>query len=912
LPDPTADELRDAAFAYARAGWAVHPLKPGEKQPLSAHGKDDATTDSAQIGRWWHEYRKANIGVRTGVGSGIVVIDVDDAHHGDQTLDRLEAEHGPLPATAVVLTGNGRHFYFAHPGVEMRNSQGELGTLATPGIDVRGDGGYVVAPPSLHPDGAAYEWLTLVDPAPLPAWIVELVRATHAPPAAPSSVPAGEYRPAAGTTAYARAALDAIAAELAGAPEGQRNATLNAACYRMGRMVGGGQIDRADVETAFTVAALAAGLDARETARTIRSGLDAGATKPLYVDRARALAQRERAEPPPDDEEFVAAGPVLRDALPTVVTKDRQLRDITTDLLGHLGDANAPPVLFVRSGMLVRVRYDEHGTPIIDAISNVVLRNRVARVCNTINLIKNGRREVPPPNETIDDLLALDDWPFPPLEAVTEIPTLRADGTIHAVPGYDEASRLLYRPDPAINIGPITDHPAPSELDDARALLVDELLGDFPFDTTADRANALALLLTPIVRPAIGSPVPLALLDSPEPGTGKGLIADVVSIVSTGRPMAAQSLSANDEEVRKVITATLTQGRTIIVFDDIKAALASPALAAALTAPTWTDRVLGRNDKVITLRNRATWIATGNNIGVAGDLARRCYRIRLDAKMARPFQRTQFRHIDLPGWVEAHRGELLHALLTLARAWWAADQPAAPVQMLGGFAPWAHTIAGILHHAGIEGFLTNQIDFMVEADTDAGEWEPFLRAWADHYGTEHITAAKLVNDLEQTSFTPAGLTETLPGALAEFLGHKRAAANIGMRLRARKGRRHGDDGIRVERVENDRSKRGAHWYVTADSRDQDGTQNGSGTVVELDQARDSRDSRDFLYTGKPGETSYDAKTPRERGEISPATPASPADTTPMQCNTCGRTFQGTGRTHTCHDCWLNRQLEEEF
>jgi hypothetical protein len=151
-----------AAIAYARRGWRVFPIWPirngrcacgsacgrdAGKHPIGRlvpHGVHDATTEEACITRWWTEVPDANIGIATGAVSGLVVLDVD-GEDGEASLAALEREHGPLPLTPTVLTGKGRHLYFTHPGVPVPNR-----VRVAPGLDVRGDAGYVVAPPSTH------------------------------------------------------------------------------------------------------------------------------------------------------------------------------------------------------------------------------------------------------------------------------------------------------------------------------------------------------------------------------------------------------------------------------------------------------------------------------------------------------------------------------------------------------------------------------------------------------------------------------------------------------------------------------------------------------------------------------------------------------------------------------------------
>jgi putative DNA primase/helicase len=165
--------MLDAALSYAGRGWRVLPLhnptdsatgcdcrrascdKPG-KHPRILDWTNRATTDEETMRRWFGAtWPRANVGIATGVESGLVVVDVDVHSGGFVSLARLEAMHGPLPSGPRVRTGSGgMHAYFAHPGGHIPNS---VGTIA-PGIDIRADGGLVVAPPSRHVSGAPYQW----------------------------------------------------------------------------------------------------------------------------------------------------------------------------------------------------------------------------------------------------------------------------------------------------------------------------------------------------------------------------------------------------------------------------------------------------------------------------------------------------------------------------------------------------------------------------------------------------------------------------------------------------------------------------------------------------------------------------------------------------------------------------------
>lgn len=143
------------------------------------HGHNSATTDPSVITSWWTAWPDANIGIATGPASGLVVLDDDPRNGGNDTLAELEARHGKMPATIQTLTGGGgTHDYFLHPGagIYVKSKDGVLG----PGIDVKGDGGYIVAPPSLHRSGKRYawEWSSLpgeVNLAPLPDWMKDVI-----------------------------------------------------------------------------------------------------------------------------------------------------------------------------------------------------------------------------------------------------------------------------------------------------------------------------------------------------------------------------------------------------------------------------------------------------------------------------------------------------------------------------------------------------------------------------------------------------------------------------------------------------------------------------------------------------------------------------------------------------------------
>ncbi len=205
-PAETPATILDAARDYAAGGWAVIPLhsisdgvctccksdcsSPG-KHPRTANGLKDASKDFYQIADWWRQWPDANIGIATGEASGFVALDIDKDKGGCESLDQIEAHHSTLPATVTACTGGGGfHFYFQHPGGAIRNRTG-----LWPGIDDRGDGGYVVAPPSNHISDDVYRFDEARGPdevalAELPAWLLEALRSETKPDVQRNGTPA--------------------------------------------------------------------------------------------------------------------------------------------------------------------------------------------------------------------------------------------------------------------------------------------------------------------------------------------------------------------------------------------------------------------------------------------------------------------------------------------------------------------------------------------------------------------------------------------------------------------------------------------------------------------------------------------------------------------------------------------------
>jgi hypothetical protein len=234
------------------------------------HGLKDATIDPNRIAAWWGSNPYLNIGVVT---NGLLVIDVDPRHGGDESLIALEEAADILPHTWCVITGSdGRHIYMALPnGTSVSNSAGMLGR----GLDIRTSGGYVVGPPSCHISGRAYSWLESPEDAPLapaPAWLIDKLQLQ--PPAAATPFVVSNSR--SDNSADADERVIGILLKVAGAAQGERNKLTYWAACRVYELVREGDLDHCQGMNALEQlrrAAAQAGLAAREINTTITSAL---------------------------------------------------------------------------------------------------------------------------------------------------------------------------------------------------------------------------------------------------------------------------------------------------------------------------------------------------------------------------------------------------------------------------------------------------------------------------------------------------------------------------------------------------------------------------------------------------------------------------------------------------------------
>ena len=714
----------DAALEYARDSIPVFPANPLDKKPLTANGFKNATTDETQIRDWWTRWPKAMIAAPTGPASGMWVLDLDfdpgKKIDGTATLNQLTAQHGEIPKTLTSLTPRGgRHLIFVwNNNVDIRNSAGKIG----PGIDVRGNGGYVCLPPSRNANGGIYCWDGGdADQAVLaPDWLVDLARRK--------------------TSAWARAALDYECKMVACAQPGTRNSTLNTAAFNLYQLVAGGRLDEDEVHDTLFEAAQACGLvnddGAAAVEATIASGAQAGRAQPRRQPRQQA-----------------PLGP-----RPVIQIVGGQRPRILAELESALLTSGLP--IFSRGNSLVE--------PVAEIMLAADGRQTVAaQLCELdVDSLTNmaaeaatfqqhsGKRkkwiDIDPPAHIIRGMLTKSRaQKFPRVSGIITTPTLRADGSLLGEPGYDPDTQLYLLP--IFQLPPIPDQPSK---DDARAALdkLIDLLSEFSFKGTRghherdaqekrlNRAIALSGILTALVRGSLPT-APMHLVRAHAPATGKSCLVDAIAMVATGRPCPVITALKNMEETEKRLGALILSSVPIFSLDNAEHDLSGELLCQITERPIVNLRILGRSE-MPSCECHAAVFGTGNNITLKGDMMRRGLICSLEALDERPelreFQRDVLRQIA------SNRSIYVAAGLTIIRAYLVAGAPRV-CGPFGSYGEWSRMVRSPLVWLGEPDPIAS-LDAVRAEDTDLADLGELIDLWVDHLRTDGTTylSAQLV------------------------------------------------------------------------------------------------------------------------------------------------------------------------
>lgn len=801
---PTAE----TAVTLARLGWHVfttdHPSLPTcagvptpahnpatcndrGKHPCSAWSRT-ATADVAVLAPALTALTTTgprNLGIACGP-SGLIVVDEDV----DGEFARYATEHQVvIPDTFRVRTGKGQHYYFAAPpGVRLGNAEG---ALATYGVNIRGDGGYVIAPGSTHASGATYTVISNgVMPAPCPDWLVEALTPAAKTIGRPPAAPADATDPDAvhtGRIDYGHRYTKLVS--YAGRLRERGLSYGEAMQLFFGRWLDCVQPPGAIPEARYHDEApydVTNPVATWESAVTILD--DVWRRYPAGLSEAEkwdmlGVDVRQIAPAPPS-----ASGSGLP-ATDQTVGMDRPLLRLFSpaesfewmrDNAGHGGLAE----LFDRAGKMVYTPYEgqegyvppsntaDHDGPaqFRTIISGAQLQARVQvnYHCYTEDAAGNRKRGLYHLQAATVAVNAVDKLShLRRLRGVTHTPILRADGSLLARPGYDNATGLLYLP-LDLTMPEVPESPSAADVARARDLL-HVLVCDFRFVSEHDRANYLGMLLTPLVREMVGPPYKLGAIGAPQPGSGKTLLATILRLVHGG--VFRAEMPEDEAELRKQVTTILeTTTGPIVQIDNVAKTLRSSTLAGLLTSAHWDDRRLGGNE-MVRVANDRLWVITGNNLSMGGDLPRRALWCTIDPGIPDPHLRTHFAIPNLEVWVREHRGDILHALLTLARTWVVAGRPTTP-RAGDGYARWVEAIDGILTTAGVPGQFDDRSSIRQPVGSDDDAWADFLAALHAVFGGNPWTTRQLVDRLETAPglpMTTGGPTipyDVLPGDLA--------------------------------------------------------------------------------------------------------------------------------------------------
>ena len=735
----------DAALEYARNGIPVFPCNPLDKKPLTPNGFKDATTNEAQIRTWWQRWPNAMIGAPTGSASGMWVVDTDKNPikkiDGEATLAQLVVQHSEIPKTLMTITPRGgKHRIFTwNSSVEIRNSASKIG----PGIDVRGEGGYVCLPPSRNANGGVYRWDTVDGGAQAvlaPDWLIELARRK--------------------VSAWARAALDYECKTVAAAQAGMRNTTLNTAAFNLYQIVAGGRLDEEEVHDRLFEAAQACGLVADDGAAaveaTIASGAQAGRAQPRSQPRPRA-----------------PLGP-----RPVIQIVDGQRPRILDEVESALLTSGLP--IFSRGNLLVEpvaetmLAADGRQTVAAqlcelcpDSLTNMAAE---AATFQKYSRKHKGWIDIDPPVHIMRGMLTkARARKFPRVSGIITTPTLRSDGSLLNEPGYDPDTQLYLLP--TFQLPPIPEQPSKDEARVALEKLTD-LLSEFSFKGTKgdqqkderekrlNRSIALSGLLTALVRGSLPT-APMHLVRAHAPATGKSHLVDTFAMIATGRPCPVITALKNMEETEKRLSSMILGGVPIFSLDNAEHDLSGELLCQITERPIVNLRILGRSE-MPTCECHAAVFGTGNNITLKGDMIRRGLICSLEALAERPELRKFDK--DVLKQIASNRSAYVAAGLTIMRAYLAAGAP----RMCGPFASyaeWSRMVRSPLVWLG-EPDPVESTDAIRAEDTDLADLGELIELWVSELrvGDTAYLSARLV----EIAHEPRAPGDLNPPALKEF------------------------------------------------------------------------------------------------------------------------------------------------
>lgn len=366
------------------------------------------------------------------------------------------------------------------------------------------------------------------------------------------------------------------------------------------------------------------------------------------------------------------------------------------------------------------------------------------------------------PRPVVDAYLArVGQWRVPVLTGIIEAPTLRPDGSILDIQGYDDQTGLLFRS--STRFTPIAHQPSRTDALAALAKLRDVIQG-FPFSEPHDESVALSAILSGLIRRSIRS-TPMHAFRAPKMASGKSLLADVVALIATGRRAAVIPPAPDTNEERKRVFAVLLAGDPIASVDNVEHVWNSDVMCSVLTQETYQDRILGAS-KTVTVPTSTFWMCTGNNLTFKGDLTTRVLPCDLDPQTERPEQRSFSQ--NLYEYIPEHRDELVNAALTILRAHHTAGRPRMGLKPYGRFEEWSDWVRTSLVWLDMPDPCLSIAD-MEDADPIRQHLRSLLAAWHAVFGDKAATVAEAI---AQATYEGSDAQYQLMDALEEVAGEK--------------------------------------------------------------------------------------------------------------------------------------------
>ncbi len=387
-------------------------------------------------------------------------------------------------------------------------------------------------------------------------------------------------------------------------------------------------------------------------------------------------------------------------------------------------------------------------------VESVYLRDLLARVVHweRYNVRSKAWLAADPPGDVAPTILSrYGEWTFPVVVGVVTTPTLRPDGAILVAEGYDPATRLILVAPP--ELPPIPENPT-RDLALAALAFLESLLEEFPLIDGPSLSVALSAMITPVVRGAF--PVaPMHIARAPVAASGKSYLFDTVAAIAIGQPCPVMAAGRTEEETEKRLGAALLAGQPLISIDNLNGELRGDALCQVIERPVVEIRILGKSERIRIEARGTTFLATGNNLTLAGDMTRRAIVATLDPQLERPELR-EFT-ADPVETVLQDRGRYIAAALTIARAYIVAGRPD-PAPRLASFEGWSDTVRSALMWLD-RADPCETMDTASQEDPERAALTALLAGWRDAFGTgwqDRRTATEALKAADERDTRPAG------------------------------------------------------------------------------------------------------------------------------------------------------------